>query len=64
MEKDTKAKQIAIRFDGHSYEQIRKCAEIEHRGLGSFVRHATLFYIENFVDDEKSLDRKKGEMRQ
>ena len=47
MEKAKKAKQIVTRFDDWSYERIRKYAEIEHRGLGEFVRHATLDYIEN-----------------
>ena len=63
MKKDTKTKQVAIRFDACSYEKIGKCAEKEHRGLGSFVRHATLFYIENFVDEEGALAEKKRGMR-
>ena len=58
MKKDTKAKQIAIRFDSHSYDKISKYAKMEHRGLGSFVRHATLFYIENFIENEPQ-DRKR-----
>ncbi|MCL2408002.1 MAG: hypothetical protein FWC96_00095 [Oscillospiraceae bacterium] len=48
MEKKTKTKQIAVRFDDQSYEKISQYAEKEHRGLGEFVRHATLFYIEHF----------------
>jgi len=48
MEKVTKVKQIVVRFDDRSYDKIRKYAECEHRGLGEFVRHATLFYIERF----------------
>ena len=48
MKKENKVKQIVIRFDNQSYEKIRECAEIEHRGIGEFVRHATLDYIENF----------------
>ena len=44
--KEVKTKQIVIRFDSHSYEKIKEYAEIEHRGLGEFVRHATLDYIE------------------
>ena len=48
MNKDIKVKQIVIRFDNHSYDKIRDCAEIEHRGLGEFVRHAALEYIENY----------------
>ena len=47
MENKTKTKQIAVRFDSSSYEKIRLCAEKEHRGLGEFVRHATLYYIEH-----------------
>ena len=47
MKKDAKVKQIVIRFDNHSYEKIREYAETEHRGLGEFVRHAALDYIEN-----------------
>ena len=48
MEKETKNKQIVIRFDNRSYDKIRERAEIEHRGLCEFVRHATLDYIERF----------------
>jgi uncharacterized protein (DUF1778 family) len=44
MKKDSKIKQIAIRFDNHSYDKINKYAEVEHRGLGDFVRHAALSY--------------------
>ncbi|MCL2158942.1 MAG: hypothetical protein FWH48_06000 [Oscillospiraceae bacterium] len=46
MKKEAKIKQIVIRFDAHSYDKIKERAEIEHRGLGEFVRHATLDYIE------------------
>ena len=58
MDKETKNKQIVIRFDNHSYNKIKERAEIEHRGLGEFVRHATLDYIEkisnaNFVINER-----------
>ena len=48
MKEETKTKQIVIRFDSHSYDKIKECAEIEHRGLGEFVRHAALDYIEKF----------------
>ena len=48
MTKETKTKQIVVRFDPHSYEKINDFAKAEHRGLGEFVRHATLYYIENF----------------
>jgi len=47
MPKEAKTKQIVVRFDNHSYEKISDYAEKEHRGLGEFVRHATLAYIEN-----------------
>ena len=59
MNKDTKVKQIVIRFDNHSYEKIKECAEIEHRGLGEFVRHATLDYIENFGRMRYVLDERR-----
>ena len=48
MKKETKSKQVVVRFDNHSYDKIREYAEIEHRGMGEFVRHATLEYIESF----------------
>ena len=48
MEKESKVKQIVVRFDKSSYDQISKHAEKEHRGLGEFVRHVVLHYIENF----------------
>jgi len=46
VKKDTKAKQIAVRFDDASYEKIFECAKAEHRGLGELVRHAVLVYVE------------------
>jgi len=48
MMKETKTKQIVVRFDNPSYDQISEYAKIEHRGLGEFVRHAVLFYVENY----------------
>ena len=60
MEKQAKTKQIVIRFDPHSYDQISKFAKIEHRGLGEFVRHATLYYIENFDKANDTSDKKGG----
>ena len=51
MKKETKTKQIVVRFDDNSYEIIRTCAEKEHRGLGEFVRHAALHYIEHLDTD-------------
>jgi uncharacterized protein (DUF1778 family) len=60
MNKNLKTKQIAIRFDEDSYEMISKHARAEHRDLGSFVRHATLFYIEHFADKRRASPEKKG----
>jgi hypothetical protein len=60
MKKDSKVKQIAVRFDSGSYGKISEYAELEHRGLGEFVRHATLYYIENFGATEKILNQKGG----
>ena len=45
-ERDTKIKQIAVRFDQQSYDKIKAYAETEHRGFGEFIRHATLDYVE------------------
>jgi len=59
MKKGTKAKQIAVRFDLHSYEKINNHAALEHRGLGEFVRHAVLFYMEYFENQEKDFDTKR-----
>ena len=56
MKKNAKVKQIVIRFDANSYERIGECAEIEHRGLGEFVRHATLEYIDKFAQTRTPLD--------
>lgn len=47
MKKETKVKQIVVRFDEPSYDKISVSAKKEHRGLGEFVRHAVLVYIEN-----------------
>ncbi|MCL2372356.1 MAG: hypothetical protein FWC78_03020 [Defluviitaleaceae bacterium] len=57
MEKESKTKQIAIRFDIGSYEKINKFATKEHRGLGDFVRHATLSYIEKLMQSENAADK-------
>ena len=58
MKKGTKAKQIAVRFDYQAYEKISKYAAIEHRGIGEFVRHATLFYLEQCEKEKESLGEK------
>ena len=55
--KETKSKQIVVRFDTNSYDTISEYAEIEHRGLGEFVRHATLFYIEHYAN---AIEKKIG----
>ena len=46
MKAKTKVKQIVVRFDQKSYDRISAHAEIEHRTLGEFVRHAALDYID------------------
>ena len=60
MSGDTKVKQIVVRFDKPSYDKISRSAKKEHRGLGEFVRHAALYYIEHFSKEEAPL-YKKGE---
>ena len=60
MKKGTKAKQIVVRFDHPSYDRISNCAETEHRGLGEFVRHATLSYVERFDQKDKFLMEEEG----
>ena len=52
MKKEIKEKQIVVRFDKSSYDKISGHAKLEHRGLGEFVRHAALVYIELY-DQEK-----------
>jgi len=47
VKKEAKIKQIVVRFDKPSYDKISEHAKLEHRGLGEFVRHAALYYIEN-----------------
>ena len=59
MKKQTKEKQIVVRFDNPSYERICEHAELEHRGLGDFVRHAVLIYMEEIEgDSEEKKDNK------
>ena len=55
MKKPNKTKQIVIRFDDASYAKISEYAEVEHRGLGEFVRHAALYYIERFKPNNSSV---------
>ena len=59
MKKDAKLKQIVVRFDRDSYDDINECARSEHRGLGEFVRHAALYYIENFDKTKDFLTKKE-----
>ena len=54
MKKETKEKQIVVRFDKSSYDMINECANLEHRGLGEFVRHATLVYLETYNKDKEA----------
>ena len=49
---ENKIKQIAIRFDSNSYNKISRIAKMEHRGIGEFVRHAVLVYVENLNKDQ------------
>lgn len=56
---DTKSKQIVVRFDNRPYDKIKAYAQSEHRGLGDFVRHATLVYIEQ-LDEEKNPRKRKA----
>lgn len=58
MKTNTKTKQIAVRFDQHAYDKIKKYADVEHRGIGEFVRHTTLFYMEHFDKLKLSQDKK------
>jgi len=60
MKKATKTKQIVVRFDNDSYEKISVFAETEHRGLGEFVRHAALDYIERLEKAKALTEQKEG----
>ena len=62
MNNEPKTKQVVVRFDSSSYDKISYYAKLEHRGLGEFVRHAALFYIEHFGEN-KSLKKEKQERR-
>ena len=54
MKKEIKEKQIVVRFDKSSYDKISGHAKMEHRGLGEFVRHAALVYIETFNQEKEA----------
>jgi len=60
MKKGIKAKQIVVRFDTDSYDKICEYADMEHRGLGEFVRHATLFYVEQFCKEKEVIVHRGG----
>jgi len=51
MERKAKEKQIVVRFDKTSYDKISEYAKFEHRGLGEFVRHATLVYMDVYSQE-------------
>ena len=55
MKRETKTKQIVVRFENSAYDKISSYAETEHRGLGEFVRHAVLVYVEN-QDEAKEIE--------
>ena len=63
MEKEKKTKQIVLRFDKSSYDSISEYAKLEHRGLGEFVRHAALYYIENSEKAKKRKTKKEDEQK-
>jgi len=54
MKKEVKEKQIVVRFDRTSYDKISEHAKLEHRGLGEFVRHAALVYVEIFYQEKET----------
>ena len=58
MKKDIKTRQIVVRFDGPSYDRINEYANFEHRGLGEFVRHAVLVYIDKNDFWEQMIEQK------
>ena len=60
MEKESKVKQIVVRFDTCSYDKISAFAKAEHRGLGEFVRHAALHYIEHLDKARDVLNDERG----
>ena len=60
MKKEVKTKQIVVRFDDQSYDKISEFAEMDHRGLGEFVRHATLLYISQANKEKNSSSKKEG----
>ena len=62
MKQAAKTKQIVVRFSQHSYDLICVHARTEHRGIGEFVRHAALDYIEKLYqgktgENDKEADR-------
>jgi len=60
MKREVKTKQIVVRFDDRSYDKISDFAETEHRNLGEFVRHAALYYIENFDKTKEAFTEQRS----
>lgn len=60
MDKKAKSKQIAVRFDNFYYEKVKFYADEEHRGLGEFIRHATLCHISHLEKLEKQMKALEG----
>jgi len=60
MKPKIKTKQIVVRFDEHSYDIIRDCAERDHRSIGEFVRHTALLHVEYFDEMKKNVDEAEG----
>ena len=63
MKPSAKVKQIVVRFDKYSYNLISAQAKSEHRGIGEFVRHATLDYVEKLEQAKESTKRKGGQQQ-
>ena len=62
MKRSTKTKQVVVRFDELSYTKIDEYAEIEHRGLGEFVRHAVLVYIDKHDKYKEDFSEQKAQL--
>jgi len=60
MKKANKTKQIVVRFDEDTYAKVNKFAEAEHRGMGEFIRHAALDYIERCEASGNPLKKKNN----
>jgi hypothetical protein len=60
MKPKTKVRQIVVRFDQDSYDEISEYAEKEHRGIGEFIRHAALEYIDCFKQIKERANAEGG----